>query len=704
MASCPRPVPSSLPWRAGLRELLPGSETWLMERVLAYAKAQGYAAYTSTLVEPWRVSIAGLTAAILGALDSRDGIPWEYPLECEAPSDPIAVFADIEATRHRARGVTLAMFWGLLKYYERAYLDCIEAGFPKGEGAVCAAFFIAACFARMEYVFVLRWAELSGQEQTDALARENRDLANEKNKYLTVFESISQGLFLLDAENRLDNCNAAGLAMLGRGGATGGMYYAATEEAGGGGFGALRGKPLAVLLPWLEAALARPESHGRVELEATVSEAGENRIFQAAVEAVADISGKFAGKLVLCRDVTERRRMELALAQSEERYRTLIDIMHQGLAILSPEGLIDFANETLGELLGVPLASLVGRPFAAFVRADDRERFREAQAGRRQGLADPYEMGLCREDGSPVCVMASPSPIVGRDGEFQGSLEVFTDVTRLRQLETRLATAKRLEAIGHLAGGVAHEINTPLQYVSGNLEFAKKNLPHLLALLGMYEDALRLAPENPELAAKLREIEAFRQDNDLETVLAELLPALEESLAGTERVAGFVRSIKRFARTESMGRQAIDVNEAILATVEMARSAQEFPVCLETELAEELPPLCCVPGDFNQLLLCLLLNAAQATEKTGRSDACVRVQSRLEGGNVIVSVSDHGPGIPPEIQDKIFNPFFTTHDVGKGGGQGLSIALAIAEKHKGSIRFVTTPGLGSTFLVSFPLE
>ncbi|WP_300154266.1 ATP-binding protein [Solidesulfovibrio sp.] len=551
---------SASSWREALQEFLPAGEAWLMERVRTYAATHGYAAYTSSLVEAWRASIAGLTVAILDALSLPERSVVEYPQSGPARDDPIAAFADAEAARHRQRGVSLAMFWGLLKYYRRAYLEWIAARFPPGEEERRAAAFAAACFERMEYVFVLRWAQLSGQE------------------------------------------------------------------------------------------------HG------------------------------------------------VALARSEARYRTLIDLMHQGLAVLSPEGRVDFANDTLGELLGRPLADIVGRPFADSVRPEDRERFLEALAGRRRGLADPYEIGLCREDGRPLCVMASPSPIVGPDGDYQGSLEVYTDVTRLRQLESRLATAKRLEAIGHLAGGVAHEINTPLQYVSGNLEFARNNAPRILSLIDRYEDALRLAQGGPELEAKRREIEEYRRDNDLETVLAELPQALEESLTGTERVAGFVRSIKRFARAEGMGRQAIDVNEAILATVEMARSAQEFAVCLETDLADSLPPLCCVPGDFNQLLLCLLLNAAQATEQAGRADACVRVESRLEGGNVTVSVIDHGPGIPPEIQDKIFNPFYTTRDVGKGGGQGLGIALAIAEKHKGTLRFVTTPGRGTTFHVTFPLE
>lgn len=398
------------------------------------------------------------------------------------------------------------------------------------------------------------------------------------------------------------------------------------------------------------------------------------------------------------------RELEQALAQSEERYRTVLDLMHQGLVIFSPEGRIDFANDTLAEMLGLPLASIIGRSGADFVRPGERAHFAESLAGRASGMADPYEITLCRADGGQVCIMASPSPIVGVDGDYQGSLEVLTDVTHLRRLEARLATAKRLEAIGYLAGGVAHEINTPLQFVSGNLDFLQSNLPRVLELLDKYDDALRPGVDGAKLAEARQAIEAFRRKHDIETVLAEMLPALEESRAGIERVAGFVRSIKRFARTEGTGWRAIDVNEAILATVDVARSAQEPPVCMETDLAEALPPLPCVPGDFNQLLLCLLVNAAQATVRSGRSDACVRVASRLEGRSVAVSVSDKGPGIAAEVRDRILSPLSFSRDAVLGGGQGLSIALSIAEKHKAAIRVVTEPGHGTTFHVNFPLE
>ncbi len=694
-------------WTEQLPSLLAREEPWLMERVLAHAKAQGYTAYTSTLVEAWRVSVAGLSAAVTAALNDDPSRLADYPAETPDLDDPVTDFAVREAALHRGRGISLAMFWGLLKYYRQAYLELLEARSDVlGDGLAQARVFVAACFERMEYAFVLRWEELSEKGLHDSLARENRALANEKNKYLTVFETVPHALFLLDAAGALENANALALALLGRESSDGALYYGSFAPQGQDACADLLGRPLAELLPWLAPVLAAPadQQESRRPFDIVVDLDGVERRFSVMAEVLRDISDKFAGKVVLCRDVTERRATENALARSEELYRSLVEAMHQGVAVLSPEGRVDFANQTLCDLLGRPMDAVISQPLFAYLRPEDHGRFMESLAARAQGQADPYELRLRRPDGRTVVIMASPSPLVGPDGDYQGSLEVFTDVTRLRQLELQLATAKRLEAIGQLAGGVAHEINTPLQYLAGNLDFAQNGLAHVLTLLDKYETALGQAEGGPGLETAKAAIEAFRRDNDLEMLLAELPQALAESRHGADRVAAFVRSIKRFAQTESLGRRAIDVNEAIRATVEVAKSAQEYPITMCTDLANDLPPLPCVPGDFNQLLLCLLINAAQAIEPKPDANGRIEIVSRRQGQAIAITVADTGKGIPPELQDKIFDPFFTTHDVGKGGGQGLAIALSIVQKHKGDIRFASEPGQGTTFHVTFPLE
>jgi len=691
---------------AAVRAVLEDGAGWLVERVLELAAQQGYTASTAALREPWRLSVVGLTEAVVQGLEAYDGTPHDYPAAAVTGDDPVAVFVLTEAERHRPRGVTLAMFWGLLKYYRRAYLELLAERLPAA--GRWARDVVAECFDRMEFALGLAWADQSGREAADDLARENRWLTNEKDKYLTAFESIPHAMFLLDATGRVENCNAPALALAGYDAPPGRLYYSLDMTGREGACRAVLGCPVRRVLDWLPPQAVVSGEAGQGGPQANVPAVCGERRFAVDVHPMLDVLGALSGRLLVCRDVTDAYLAEQALRQSEERYRTLVDLMHQGLVIFSPEGRIDFANDTLCEMLGAPATAVVGHDAREFVRAEDRSRFATALRARREGGGEPYEMALRRNDGRLTFIMSSPTPLIGEDGEYQGSLEVLTDVSRLKELEMRLVTAKRLEAIGQLAGGVAHEINTPLQYVSGNLEFALSNLPRLAALVEKYEAALALAGEGEAVAAARADIAAYRREHDMDMVLAELPLALAESHAGAERVAAFVRSIKRFAQSESEGRRIIDVVEAITATVEMARSAMHGTATFVVSLDEDLPPLPCVPGDFNQLLLCLLLNAGQAVEEAcaGKPavDGRVHVRARVVEESLEVAISDTGRGIPPEIQDKIFNPFFTTKEVGQGTGQGLSIALSIIQRHQGGIRFETQPGRGTTFYVTFPLH
>lgn len=679
--------------------LLADGETWLVERVQALAAQHGYAARIPAGREPWRLAVVGLRRALTQAWPRADETSHEGPLAARCAVDPLVAFAEREAGRHRQRGLDPAWLWALFKDARQAHLELLAERLPPGAQRQQWAASVGACFERLEAAFVRAWT--AGPEPAAAAspARANRQPSCGKDSCLAVLESLPHAVFWLTELGLVAHGNAAAVALAGPSGDAGPAR--APEVVGDGPW---LGKPLGEVLPWLAPALTRFADREGLPWEDVVVEPGQGRSFRVSIHPVRDVSGLSSGRLVLCRDVTADLRAEVSLRQLEERYRTLVDLMHQGLAVFSPGGGIDYANDTLCAMLGLPASEVIGRPAEAFVRAEDRERFAAEQRARREGRAEPYEMGLRGRDGRALQVMASPSPVMGPDGEFQGSLEVLTDVSRLRELEMRLTTAKRLEAIGQLAGGVAHEINTPLQYVSGNLDFALTNLPRLLGLLELYETALRQAGDAEALARARADIAAYGREYDLETVAAELPQALADSLAGAQRVAAFVRSIKRFAQSGTEGRRVIDVAEALATAVEVARSAIPDAAALEVELVGELPPLSCVPGDFNQLLLCLILNAAQAVEEAGNRQGRVVVTARRLGRSLEVAVRDNGTGIPAAIREKIFNPFFTTKDVGQGTGQGLSIALSIVQKHRGTIRFETEPGRGTTFYVTFPVD
>jgi signal transduction histidine kinase len=226
-----------------------------------------------------------------------------------------------------------------------------------------------------------------------------------------------------------------------------------------------------------------------------------------------------------------------------------------------------------------------------------------------------------------------------------------------------------------------------------------------MELLASYEELLAAAECGPvpdELIARVRRAEDVA---DLDYLRARLPGAVERADDGVHRVATIVRAMREFAHPPSAEKMPVDINQALLSTLVVATNEYKYVAEVKTELAE-LPPVMCDGGDMNQVFLNLIVNAAHAiverTGGTGRRGE-IRLRTAVEGDHVRISVSDTGPGIPPEVADRIYDPFFTTKDVGRGTGQGLSIARQIVvERHGGSIGFESEPGTGTTFHIRLP--
>jgi PAS domain S-box-containing protein len=282
------------------------------------------------------------------------------------------------------------------------------------------------------------------------------------------------------------------------------------------------------------------------------------------------------------------------------------------------------------------------------------------------------------------------------------------DITAQKKLELELHQAQRLESVGRLAAGIAHEINTPVQFISDNCYFLRDGFPEVRAVLERYRDGLRAVGAglmSAEDALKRSLAEERRCDVGF---LCENLPAaIERSLEGLERVANIVRSMKEFSHPNEDAPSSADLNAAILSTLTIARNEYKYVAEVETRLGD-IPPVICYVGEFNQALLNLIVNAAHAvgevvtgTERKG----LIVLRTAHEADEVLVSVADSGSGIPPGIQDKIFDPFFTTKHVGKGSGQGLAIARSIiVERHRGSLTFESEPGKGTVFTIRLPIK
>lgn len=304
-----------------LYKLIAENEDWLMDRVLQYAKERDYVKYTSTLAEAWRISIASLSEAILAALQTP-----EYNVELGPDEDytygPIAAFGIEEAQKHRSRGITLGMFLSLLKYYRQSYIDLIlQAGFEFDQKETYRRF-VERCFDRVELGLCTEWATSTSKEQLHELQASNRFLANEKNKYLTIFESLHDPVILLDSKNQITNMNHAAAQLLTGSTSPGDVYYDR--------------QPTTWSIPWLNKELETlANSHKiRLSFEKTLNTAIGIRHFDINLERMLDVSEKFSGTVVLLTDVTESKRAAI-MEERERLAQELHDSVTQSLYSLT---------------------------------------------------------------------------------------------------------------------------------------------------------------------------------------------------------------------------------------------------------------------------------------------------------------------------------------------------------------------------------
>ena len=281
------------------------------------------------------------------------------------------------------------------------------------------------------------------------------------------------------------------------------------------------------------------------------------------------------------------------------------------------------------------------------------------------------------------------------------------DLTDRRSLEMELQQAQRLESVGQLAAGIAHEINTPIQYVGDNIRFLRDAFESEQPVLGCYEQVRQAAGKGEIPAGSLEALAEAIDTADMEYLKQEIPKAITQSLDGVERVATIVRAMKEFAHPGRKEKAAADLNKALSNTLIVARNELKYVADIETQFGD-LPPVVCHLADMNQVFLNLLINAAHAiaevvkeTEKKGK----ITVRTWQQGDQAMISISDTGCGIPEAIRSKVFDPFFTTKPVGKGTGQGLAIARSIVvEKHGGNLNFAPNGAQGTSFLISLPIE
>lgn len=285
---------------------------------------------------------------------------------------------------------------------------------------------------------------------------------------------------------------------------------------------------------------------------------------------------------------------------------------------------------------------------------------------------------------------------------------IGTDITKRKSLESQLGHAQRMESIGHLAAGVAHEINTPVQYVGDNTRFLSDSFNDMSRLLEVHQEIFAKS-DNEDLRASVDKLRSVSEDIDLDFLVEEIPAAIEQSQSGLQQVGEIVKAMKQFAHPGNDEMVEVNLNEAVANTITVTRNEWKYDAELISELDPDLPVVPCLASELNQVILNLIVNASHAIrdkkEQQPGWTGTITVRTKALHDQVEFSVSDDGTGIEPEHQAHVFDHFFTTKEIGKGTGQGLSIAYSvIKDKHCGELYFETLVGEGTTFFVRLPLH
>jgi two-component system NtrC family sensor kinase len=321
-----------------------------------------------------------------------------------------------------------------------------------------------------------------------------------------------------------------------------------------------------------------------------------------------------------------------------------------------------------------------------------------------RGSADPSAFDLLEQNIALEAVVSRKTRELDRE-----RTQLQQALAELRSTQARLLQSQKMEAIGQLAAGVAHEINTPIQYVSDNVSFLRSGFETLLNVIDQYLGLLADARGDALSAERLDAAEAAVKAARLDYLRRNVPDAFDESQEGLHRVSHIVMAMKRFSHPSGEDMEPVDLAELIDTTVMVARNEWKYVAELETRLDAALPAVPCFRDQISQVVLNLIVNASHAIGdvvlKSPGSKGRIEISTRVVGEFAEIRVADTGGGIPDAIQRSVFDPFFTTKPVGKGTGQGLSMAYAtIVDKHKGRIHFETTPGHGTTFIIELPLQ
>jgi PAS domain S-box-containing protein len=517
-------------------------------------------------------------------------------------------------------------------------------------------------------------------EAEKKLIEAEKALTLSKEKYRMLIDNMHDGIIVTDKRGIVKFVNPTTEAVLGR-----------TKEE-------LLGEMFAFAAPthgMTEINIDRPDGSRRIaEMQVVESEwEGESAFF------------------VSVSDITERKRTEEVLHRAHKETEQLLSSISSILIGVNDQGKITRWNKAAETTFGIDGRKVVGTPFVdcgiKWEWSEVLERISRCQNKDQPTHLDDIQ--YTRQDGREGFLSITVNPISGDTDKHGGYLLLATEITERKTLESQLTQAQKLESIGQLAAGIAHEINTPIQYVGDNIRFLQDAFDDLKNLINKYNDLVKATEQNTLNKERLAEIESIVRDIDMDYLLQEIPLAVLQSLEGVERVANIVRAMKEFSHPGVEEKTLTDINKALANTITVARNEWKYVAEIVKNFDPSLPLVPCLPGELNQVFLNIIVNSAHAIAAAVNEDCgdkgTITISTNYQREWVEIRISDTGTGIPEEIRSKIFDPFFTTKEVGKGTGQGLAIAHnVVVEKHGGMIFFETEMSKGTTFIIRLPLN
>lgn len=406
--------------------------------------------------------------------------------------------------------------------------------------------------------------------------------------------------------------------------------------------------------------------------------------------------------------ITTARKYKQALQDSESRFHQMADRIAEGLWVRDAKSLkCLYVNPSFQAIWGRTLEEMNADEWINTIHPEDQRQASEIFNSHRNGREDfTNTYRIVRPDGSIRWIKNQTYPTFDETGKIVRTSGISRDITEKKKLEEELILAQKLGSLGQISSGIAHEINTPSQYVSDNISFITGAVTEFKKLLQEIPKLLEMARKSGDMTNDIERIQNLYENNDIEFLLEEIPAALNQAQSGMEQIKQTIMAMKEFSHPGDR-RVATDLNETISTTLIVARNEWRYVAELITDFDIALPPVHCIPSAINQVILNLVVNAAHAIAEVIKEGELgkIRVSTAVEGDQAIIKIADTGPGIPKDLCNKIFDSSFTTKPVGKGTGQGLAIAQrVIHEDHSGSITVDSILGEGTCFTISLSIK